>query len=378
MEIKSKIVIVGAGLAGLTAAIHLSKLGYSVIIIEKNSFPKHKVCGEYISNEVLPYIQWLGIDVESLSPSNIDSLHFSTRNGKSIKAKLPMGGFGLSRYAFDLLLYQKAVENQCEVLQETVDSIDFKDDKFSVYLANNTIITADFVLGAFGKRSNLDQKLSRTFIQKKSPWLAVKGHFKADLPSNLVGLHHFDGGYCGVSKVESDVVNICYLASFKTFKKFEGIPDYESSVLSKNPFLNEIFEKAKPIFDKPLTISQISFDKKNPVEQHILMIGDSAGLIHPLCGNGMAMAIKSAQIASNLLDDFYQKTILSREELEEQYRLQWNKNFKNRLQTGRILGRILQHSKLAEILLQLLIAFPFLLPLIIKNTHGKLILPSKS
>ena len=378
MEIKSKIVIVGAGLAGLTAAIHLSKLGYSVIIIEKNSFPKHKVCGEYISNEVLPYIQWLGIDVESLSPSNIDSMHFSTRNGKSIKAKLPMGGFGLSRYAFDLLLYQKAVENQCEILQETVDSINFKDDNFSIYLTNNTIITADFVLGAFGKRSNLDQKLGRTFIQKKSPWLAVKGHFKADLPSNLVGLHHFDGGYCGVSEVENDVVNICYLASFKTFKKFEGIPDYESSVLSKNPFLSEIFDKAKPIFDKPLTISQISFDKKNPVEQHILMIGDSAGLIHPLCGNGMAMAIKSAQIASNLLNDYYQKTILSRKELEEQYKLKWNKNFKNRLQTGRILGKILQHSKLAEILLQLLIAFPFLLPLIIKNTHGKLILPSKS
>jgi hypothetical protein len=69
---------------------------------------------------------------------------------------------------------------------------------------------------------------------------------------------------------------------------------------------------------------------------------------------------------------------LSRKELEEQYKLKWNKNFKNRLQTGRILGKILQHSKLAEILLQLLIAFPFLLPLIIKNTHGKLILPSKS
>ncbi|MBL0012523.1 MAG: NAD(P)/FAD-dependent oxidoreductase [Flavobacterium sp.] len=378
MEIKSKIVIVGAGLAGLTAAIHLSKLGYTIIIIEKNSFPKHKVCGEYVSNEVIPYLQWLGIDVESLNPSNIDNLHFSTRNGKSIKAKLPMGGFGLSRYAFDLLLYQKALENKCEILQETVDSIDFKDDKFSVYLTNNTIITADFVLGAFGKRSNLDQKLGRNFIQKKSPWLAVKGHYKANFPSDLVGLHHFDGGYCGISKVENDVVNICYLASYSTFKKYEGIVDYESSVLSKNPFLKEILEKVTPIFDKPLTISQISFDKKKPIEQHILMIGDSAGLIHPLCGNGMAMAINSAKIASNLLDDYFQNTILSRKELEAQYTQKWNQNFKNRLQTGRILGGILQHSKLSEMLLQVLIAFPFLLPLIIRNTHGKQILPTKS
>ena len=378
MEIKSKIVVVGAGLAGFTAAIHLSKLGYSITIIEKNSFPKHKVCGEYVSNEVIPYLQWLGIDVRSLNPTSIDSLHFSTRNGKSIKALLPMGGFGVSRLAFDLLLYQKAIENQCEILQETVDSIDFRDDRFSVHLSNNKMITTDFVLGAFGKRSNLDQKLGRNFIQKRSPWLAVKGHYKANLPSNLVGLHHFDGGYCGVSKVENDVVNICYLASYKTFKKYEGISDYESSVLSKNSILKEILEKATPIFDKPLTISQISFDQKKPVEQHILMIGDSAGLIHPLCGNGMAMAIKSAQIASNILDDFYQKTILTREELEEQYTQKWNLNFRNRLQTGRILGSILRHSKLAEILLQIVIALPMLLPLIIRNTHGKTILPTKS
>ena len=49
-----KIVIIGGGLAGLTAGIHLSKIGLSVQIFEKNDFPKHKVCGEYISNEVLP------------------------------------------------------------------------------------------------------------------------------------------------------------------------------------------------------------------------------------------------------------------------------------------------------------------------------------
>jgi len=82
MIANSEIAIVGGGLAGLTAAIHLSKLGYSITLIEKNTYPKHKVCGEYVSNEVIPYLNWLGIHPEILQPAQIEHLHFSTKNGK--------------------------------------------------------------------------------------------------------------------------------------------------------------------------------------------------------------------------------------------------------------------------------------------------------
>jgi hypothetical protein len=54
---------------------------------------------------------------------------------------------------------------------------------------------ASIVLGAFGKRSNLDIKLKRSFIQKQSHWLGVKAHYKLDFPEDYVGLHHFKGGY---------------------------------------------------------------------------------------------------------------------------------------------------------------------------------------
>lgn len=371
MESKSKIVIVGAGLAGLTAAIHLSKLGYSIIIIEKNSFPKHKVCGEYISNEVIPYLDWLGIHPEILQPTQIEHLHFSTRNGKSVQTLLPLGGFGISRYAFDDYLSQIAIGNNCKILHETVNSIEYMADVFSIELSNNKVIQADMVLGAYGKRSHIDQKLGRTFIQKKSPWLAVKGHFKVDFPNNLVGLHHFEGGYCGVSKVENNTVNICYLADYETFKQHKNIEEYQKNIVAKNPFLGEIFEKAVPIFEKPLTISQISFEKKDPVENHILMIGDSAGLIHPLCGNGMAMAIHSAKIACELIDVYCSKTMAKRSLLEEKYTQEWNRNFRKRIRTGRWLSRLLRQPILSEPILKLSISFPFLLKAIIKSTHGQ-------
>ena len=371
METNSKIAIVGAGLAGLTAAIHLSKLGYSIILIEKNSFPKHKVCGEYISNEVLPYLDWLDVNPEILKPTKIDSLLFSTAKGKTIKAKLPLGGFGISRYAFDFYLFEKAKAQNYEIIQETVTDIHFSDDLFTVHLSNNTTLIADIVIGAYGKRSNIDQKLQRIFIQKKSPWLAVKAHYKGDFPNNLVGLHNFKGGYCGVSKVENDVINICYLANYETFQQYKNIEEYQSKVVAKNPLLQSIFENTVPLFEKPLTISQICFDKKEPVDQHILMIGDSAGLIHPLCGNGMAMAIRSAKIVSELVDDYCKNSIHSRKELEQQYTQKWNKSFKSRLQIGRTLGSILQHQNLSEWLIRIFIQFPILLSEVIKRTHGK-------
>ena len=369
--INNEVLIIGGGLAGLTAAIHLSKIGLNVILIEKNEYPKHKVCGEYISNEVLPYLNYLDLNISNLQPSNITNLEFSTLSGKIIKTALPLGGFGISRYTLDEYLYKKAIANGCKIIQDTVTSIVFEEEEFTVTTSDKTIFKSKVVIGAFGKRSTIDQKLNRNFIQKKSYWLAVKSHYSGDFPNDLVGLHNFKGGYCGVSKVENNSINICYLADYKTFKKYRNIADYQEHVVFQNPHLRTIFSKFKLLFENPLTISQISFDKKQSVENHILMIGDTAGLIHPLCGNGMAMAIHSAKIVSELVAQYYNHEIKSRAELESRYETEWNSNFKDRLRMGRFLSNLLQKQKLSAILLRMLIIFPFLLPIIIKKTHGK-------
>ncbi|WP_310557492.1 FAD-dependent monooxygenase [Flavobacterium sp.] len=369
--IGKEVTIIGGGLAGLTAGIHLSKIGIQVTIIEKSSFPKHKVCGEYISNEVLPYFNWLGLDIENLNPTKITKLQFSTQNGKTINTELPLGGFGISRYILDEFLYKKAILNGCKIIQENVANIEFMEDEFTITMVNNAVLKSKIVLGAFGKRSNIDQKLNRNFIQQKSPWLAVKAHYSGVFNDDLVGLHNFKGGYCGVSKVEEGKINICYLADYETFKQYKNINEYQDNILKKNPNLKYFFENSTLLFDKPLTISQISFEQKKSIENHILMIGDTAGLIHPLCGNGMAMAIHSAKIASELIAQFCTNQIKTRTELETKYQQQWILNFKNRLKTGKIISNILQKPKLSQFLMQLLIIFPFLLSTIIKKTHGK-------
>ena len=257
-----------------------------------------------------------------------------------------------------------------KIVNDSVINIEFSHDIFTVSTQSNQVFTSKIVLGAFGKRSNLDIELKRNFIQKKSPWLAVKAHYSGNFPKDLVGLHNFKGGYCGVSKVENEIINICYLVQFESFKEFKNIGDFQEHVMYKNKNLKNIFEESKLLFENPLTISQISFEDKPKIENHVLMIGDSAGLIHPLCGNGMVMAIHSAKIASNLVDDFL-KNKISRASMESNYIYLWNKMFKKRLQFGKFLSKLLLNSYLSKVTMNLLIAFPFLLPIIIKKTHGK-------
>lgn len=372
METNPDVLIIGGGLAGLTAAIHLSQRKLKVVLIEKSSYPRHKVCGEYISNEILPYLQWLGADVSELKPTNISKFAFTTTNGKAAAATLPLGGFGVSRYTLDNFLYQKALTHNCTVINETVTNVFFNNDIFTINTSDQTF-KAKIVLGAFGKRSNIDQVLTRNFIHKKSPWLAVKAHYSGSLDDDLVALHNFKGGYCGVSKVENNVINICYLADYKTFKQYKNIEEYQQNVLYKNKHLKAIFENSQLLFDKPLTISQISFDKKQAVENHILMIGDTAGLIHPLCGNGMAMAIHSAKIASELILEYFSEQQMPREIVEKKYTEVWNIHFGKRMLWGRILAQILTHKTITNILVTIAASFPRVISKIIKQTHGKTI-----
>jgi hypothetical protein len=168
---KAEIVIIGGGLAGLTAAIHLASNGLQVCLFEKETYPHHKVCGEYLSREILPYLQTLNLSLSQLNPIEINRLVYSTPLGNTIYTDLPLGGLGISRYALDNFLFLKAKEMGVEIINESVVSVNFKRDEFLITTLQGNEITSDLVLGAFGKRSLLDKKLNRGFIDQKSGWL---------------------------------------------------------------------------------------------------------------------------------------------------------------------------------------------------------------
>lgn len=367
----SDVLIIGGGLAGLCSAIDMSGNGLTVVLIEKEAYPRHKVCGEYVSNETLPYLSSLGIDPFDLGAVRIDELDFSVPGEDPLRASLPLGGFGISRFALDHALFARAKEKGASIIKDQVEKIDFKGDKFLTRTKTGSTFSSRFVIGAYGKRSILDKKLDREFIRKKSSYVAVKAHYQGNYPENLVGLYNFEGGYCGVSNVEGNKLNVCYIVDYRVFQKYKSIDGFQEAMLKSNNDLNEVLENSKMVFERPLSISQISFDDKELLVDHVLMCGDSAGLIHPLCGNGMGMAIGAARLVSEVILSYFNGKLKTREEVENQYVKLWNQNFKSRLRTGRALALLLRNYRTTSFLLPLLRSFPAVLQRIISATHGK-------
>lgn len=364
------VIIVGGGLAGLVSAIELSPK-FNVLLIEKEEYPFHKVCGEYISNESRSLLESYGLPFDEWKLPEIDQLSISDVQGKQLHSQLEMGGFGISRYKLDEFLAMKAKQNNAEIHQkERVEGVSYNNDIFTV-TTNLGSYQSKLVIGAYGKREKLDKSLGRDFIKKRTPYLAVKYHVKnASVVDNGISLHNFEGGYLGCSRVEDGTVCICYLSWNQHLKKYAGISEMEENILFKNPEIKKLFAESTFLYEEPLVISQISFAPKERIKNHVLMIGDSAGLITPLCGNGMSMAMHSAFLLSKQIEKFLKRK-MSREHLENQYQLIWNKEFRSRLLVGRSIQSAFGAPWKTNVFLSLLKPFPGIRSWLISKTHGK-------
>jgi flavin-dependent dehydrogenase len=366
--------IIGGGLAGLSLSILLAEKGFSVLLMEKEQYPFHKVCGEYISMESWDFIRNLGLNLDSFDLPMIKKLIVSSPNGAQLHQSLDMGGFGISRYKLDSALKDVAVTKGVKVLENCkAESVSFDNDVFRIKGSAGEF-NSKICCGSFGKRSNIDVKWRRAFTTKAANklnnYIGIKYHIQTDFPADSIALHNFKNGYCGISRIENDQYCLCYLTNADNLKRSgNNIEVMERDVLSANPHLGKIFSTATKLYSAPLTISQVSFDKKTQVENHVLMLGDAAGLITPLCGNGMSMAMHSAKIAADVVER-YLRNECSREMLERSYQAKWRKTFRKRLAFGRLIQSFFGHAATTNVFVALMKRFPGLTKSLIRQTHG--------
>ncbi len=364
------VAIIGGGLAGLALSIELSSKGFDVVLFEKNHYPFHKVCGEYISNESLDYLAYLGVNLKMMGAAKIDRFSLSTSSGARMSTHLPFGGIGISRYTLDNALASISRSQGTTILENTT-VLSAHDGKLETTAGD---FSAKVVLGAQGKRSIIDKQLHRPFITTplatEHNFIGVKYHVKADLPKDLIELHLFKNGYCGISAIEEDKYCLCYLSKASNLKPAMSIEELESNVLSQNPILKDYFSRFENLYDQPKVISQVNFQNKEKGNPSILFAGDAAGLIAPLSGNGMSMALHSA----HLLQAEVVGHLKGQQDLNgalSNYTRQWNAAFGNRFSFSRWMQRAFFSEYFMESLVKTANIFPPLAQTIIKQTHGE-------
>jgi flavin-dependent dehydrogenase len=366
-------IIIGGGLAGLSSAILLAAAEKKVLLIEKKTYPFHKVCGEYISKESIPFLESLGLQLEQQNLPEIKYLLSSSPSGIAIKRTLGIGGTGLSRYELEQQLYKLVIKGGVSVLTNTeVKDIEKVQGRFKVSTSQEQYYSK-IAVGAFGKTSIIDVKLNRSFkaTKKAELYIAVKHHIRIDYDQSQVEMHTFPGGYCGLSAIEDNKVNLTYTCTARKLKQAGSIAALEKEVLTTNPHLKRYFDQAEFLFKKPLTISHLYFQIKDPVHSNILMLGDSAGNIAPLSGNGMSIALRTAKIASQEIVD-HLNGLSTFEEMLTNYSRKYNQAFVRRISVAKKINKLfLVRPAFIDFSFRLLQLFPFLIDILSTKIRGK-------
>ncbi len=362
------VAIAGGGIAGLSLAIDLRRRGYKIVVLEKGSYPRHKVCGEYISMESADYLKKICPELITLALPRINTFRLTAPGNNVFETHLQPGGFGISRYLLEQLLYKEALKNGVEVLtdQKVQRAIFSKHENLFTVKGNSVDIHSKFFCNASGKISNLVK-----WKTMRQDYIAVKYHITTDRETNKIEIHNFNGGYCGISNIENEKSCLCYIVNTDQLKSTgNSIEQLEKKYLFKNESLNRIFKNSKFLFERPLVTSGINFTIKDQSKDNNFYIGDSAGTVSPVTGNGMSMSLRSASFLAEQIDHCLNEKI-NQEELTKRYRHFWNKQFASRIKLSGTLQSLTESTFLAQLSIKTFNVFPSVARFLIRQTHGK-------
>jgi flavin-dependent dehydrogenase len=380
-EQTTDILIIGGGPAGSTTALYLSKLGFDIIIVEKKAFPRETLCGEFLSKEVTDVLKELNLfdDFITLKPNKLNLFKAVDQSGIKLESDLSFDAHSMKRSVFDSFLIDKAKAKNVSVIQpaEVISTIKSASNFISEIedgSGNKFKIKSKLVIAAYGKQNILDKKLERDFVNKKSNLNGVKFHLPNNLLKNPFGneirIYTDEELYCGMNQVSDTEMTVCFLENRKQSK----IPSRERliDVIKSNKYFNEIFSDEAIDYIKSTNIygtGNIYFGSREVVENGIIMVGDAARVISPLAGDGIGMAMESAKLLYEIISK-YGIEDANREKIYSAYKKLYEKTFKKRLSTAKIIQGIILNRKSRKLGFGIVSAYPALLPYLIKFTRS--------
>lgn len=381
MKYDYEIGIIGGGPAGSTAASYLADYGFDVCLFEKKTFPRETLCGEFLSSEVIYFLKEMNLyeDFLSLNPNKISSFRIYDESCRNVGSNLNFDAYGLRRSKFDKLLLCNSIKKGVKVFQPAeVIEITRHEKYYQLKIINEEhqeiFINTGYLIAAYGKQNLLDAALSRKFVSYKSRLNGIKFHLNKNKLKNFtedeIQLYAADNIYCGVNAVDNDLITFCFL---EDRKQEQSPPRLQLIDLQKkNKIFEELFAESDTNLFTDIPIygtGNIYFGNRKPVENGIFMIGDSAGVIAPLAGDGIGIAIESGKLIADLFSK-KRKENSSDETLYTLYNSKWNKSFLKRIKTAKIIQSLILKKKGRRAGALILKLFPSLLPYLVNSTRN--------
>ncbi len=307
------LIVAGAGPAGSACAITAARAGLRVLLLEKDRFPRQKVCGEFVSAESLELLGGLLGEAGLSTHPAVASARFFV-DGKCLRLPLAPCARSVPRFEMDAALFHAAREAGASALEgAAILEVRRVEQAFLVRTAQETF-SARAVVNTTGRWS----KLTQFDAAGQQRWLGLKAHFTEAQPPGSVDLYFFPGGYCGVTPVDDRTVNACAMVRAEAARSLE-------EVFALDPELRRRSRGWQPLFPT-VTTSPLYFREPETESDGMFLAGDAAGFIDPFAGDGISLALQSGSLAAERLVPFLRGES-SLEEAHRQYRAAYRKRF---------------------------------------------------
>lgn len=283
------VAIVGGGPAGSVCAAFSVARGLHTVLIEREKFPREKVCGDCLNPECWPILRRLGIDqrVRESPHGTLASVAFIGLHDRSIEIELPRGDnaeVAIKRSAFDFLLLNRARQLGAEIREaSTLTSLQKLNREWNLTIADGFACRAKVLVAADGRNSTV-ARLCGFLPRIGKERVALQAHIP--LPpdfGNRVVLQLLPGGYSGQAPVSESELNLCLVGkpgSIRTLQQWAS----EQFMLPAN----QQWRTITPLTRKPIL----------PARENLLFAGDAARVVEPFTGEGIFYALHSGELAA--------------------------------------------------------------------------------